>query len=133
MAHPQIENEPTKDLVTGLLADAKELAAGHLGRMRDEIGDELSNLKAYMLRIAVAVGIVVVGAVLVGLTLATGLAALGLPLWAGHAIAAVIMFVIGILALKRLPGSKQDMDLVPEQSATALADDIADVAHAVRH
>lgn len=128
-----LKNEPTKDLVTGVLADVKDLAAGHLGNIKDEIGDELSNLKAYMLRIAVAVGIVVVGAVLVGETLATGLAALGLPLWAGHGLAAVIMLGIGSLIIKRMPGSKKNMDLVPEQSVEKLGDDLRDVAQAVRH
>ncbi len=126
-----ISSEPTKDLVTGLLADVKDLATGHLGRMQHEIGDEFKNLKALMVKVAIAVGAGVVGAILVGHTLALVLIALGLPAWAGYGIAAAIMIGIGVVILKRLPSDKTNADLVPEESIAKVKRDLRDVSHAV--
>jgi uncharacterized membrane protein YqjE len=125
--------EPTKDLVTGLLADVKDLAVGQLGRMQGEIKDELANLKSYMLKVAIAVGVVVVGAVLGGHTLATVLVALGVPVWLSYALVAVLATTAGILVMKRLPGDKTDVDLLPEETFAQLKQDLREVSHAGRH
>jgi hypothetical protein len=127
-----IGREPTKDLVTGLLADMKDLAVGQLGRMQGEIKDELGNLKSYMLRVAIAVGVVVVGAVLGGHTLATVLVALGVPLWLSYALVSIAVTIAGIVVMKRLPGDKSDVDLVPEATFAQLKQDLREVSHAGR-
>jgi hypothetical protein len=101
--------------------------------MQTEIGDELKNLKAYMLRVAIAVGVSVMAAVLFGHTFALALGALGLPTWAGYGLAAILLTTAGIVILKRLPGDKKDMDLFPEQSLAKLGDDLRRVSHAARH
>jgi hypothetical protein len=126
------EREPTKDLVAGLISDAKDLAAGHLGHMRGEIKDEFKNLKLVMWRIAGGVSVLAVAAVLVGHALALALAALGLPLWVSYAAAAIVLLALGGAILEFLPHVDKDSDLIPEQSLAEARDDIKRVSQSFR-
>ncbi|HEU0036371.1 MAG TPA: phage holin family protein [Kofleriaceae bacterium] len=127
----EIQKEPTKDLFTGLIADAKELAVGHLTRMQGEMKDEFGNLKAMMVKIAAAVGVMVLGGILVGHFLAAVLVALGLPWWAGYGIAAAVLIAVGLVILKMLPDNKKDVDMIPETSLRKLKRDAKVVKHDV--
>jgi len=127
-----IEREPTKDLVAGLISDAKQLAAGHLGHMHGEIKDEFKNLKLVMWRIAAAVSVLAVAAVLVGHALALALAALGIPLWVSYAVAAVVLLALGGAIVELMPHDKKDSDLIPEQSLAEARRDLAEVSRAIR-
>jgi hypothetical protein len=129
-------NVPPKDastpqLFAGVLEDARDLALGHFDRMRGEIGDELSNLKSMIRNTVIAVGVMVVGAVLAGHFLAIALIALGLPAWVSYGLAATIAIGTGIVVIKRLPGDRTNADLYPEESLADLQRDVRDVAHAV--
>jgi hypothetical protein len=128
----EISHASTPELFSGVVSDVKELAAGHFDRMRGEFGDEFKNLKRMMMMSAVSAGVVVVGAVLVGHTLAYGLAALGLPVWAGYALASALMIAAGMIVRKRLPADNKDADLVPEESLAKLESDMRQVRHAVQ-
>lgn len=128
----EIEREPTKDLFAGLISDAKELAAGHLTRMQAEIKDEFGNLKKMMIKIAASVGLAVLGGILFGHFLASGLVALGLPWWAGYGITAVVLVAIGFVILKTLPSNTKDADLFPEESMRKLKRDVKVVKHDVQ-
>ena len=125
-----VSKASTPELFTGLISDAKELAIGHLGKMRSEIGDEFQQLKHFLAKIAIMVGVVVVGSVLLGHGLAIGIAALGVPHWLAYLVAAGLSFGAGFLFLKRLPGDKKDMDLVPESAFADLTRDLKDIRHA---
>jgi hypothetical protein len=127
---PDVSKASTPELFSGLIADAKELAVGHLGKMRGEIGDEFQQLKGFLAKIAVTVGVVVVGSVLIGHALALGIAALGVPQWASYLLAAVLSFGVGFVLLKRLPGDKHDMDLVPESALASLGRDLSQIKRA---
>ena len=129
---PDVKHEGTKDLVAGLLSDAKELAAGQVGRMQGEIKDEFKNLRSMMMKIAASVGLLVLAGVLVGHTLAAALVALGLPWWGGYGLAALILTVIGVVILKRLPDDRVNADLVPEESIAKMKHDVQDIREAVR-
>lgn len=128
----ELAHASTPELFAGVIADAKELAVGHFGRMRGEISDEFTNLKRIMMLIAAATGVVIVGAVLLGHALAFGLAALGLPVWAGYLVASTLMVGLGILVLKRMPRDTKESDLVPEAALANLMDDVADVRRAAQ-
>jgi hypothetical protein len=128
-----VENLSWRELLTGVAGDVSQLAKGRMTEMRDEVKDELSNLKRYMLRIAIGVGIVVVGAILVGHLLASALNAMGVPLWGGYAIAAVIMLAGGYLLLTRYPADPNKRDLVPEETAGDIKQDVEEIVEAVRH
>lgn len=122
-----VSKASTPELFSGLISDAKELAIGHLGKMRGEIGDEFKQLKNFLAKIAITVGVVVVGSILIGHALAIGIAALGVPAWGSYLIAAVVMFGVGFAILKRLPGDKTNMDLVPESALADLGRDLKDI------
>lgn len=130
---PDVSKASTPELLAGMISDAKELAVGHLGHMRGEIGDEFKQLKGFLAKIAISVGVVVVGSILLGHALALGLAALGLPDWAGYLIGAVIAFGVGAIILKRMPADKHDMDLVPEGALKSLARDFKDIKRSTEH
>ncbi len=123
-----VSQASTPELFAGALADVKEIAVGHLGHMKDEIGAELRELKIYLARTMLAVGMIVIAAVLFGETLAHVLAwALHIPMWAGYLLATAMAVVGAYLVHRKLPASKQNIDLVPEQALKALKRDVQDV------
>ncbi len=74
----------------------------------------------------------IVGAVLGGHAIAQGLVALGLPAWAGYAIAAVVGVAAGAILISRWPKDSTDLDLVPEESIAKLRRDVEQVKDAAR-
>lgn len=129
---PDLHKATTPSLFAAVLDDARELAIGHLERMQRETADELGNLKRAIARIAVAVGIVIVGAVLGGHAIAAGMIALGLPAWISYAIAAIVGIGVGILLISRFPKDRTELDLVPEESIASLRRDVGRVQEAAR-
>lgn len=128
MASPDV-HKSTPALLAAVVDDARELAIGHLQRMQRESSEELGNLRHAIARTAVAVGIMIVGAVLAGHAVTAGLIALGLPAWAGYAIAAVAAAAGGLILFRRWPKDTTDLDLVPEASFASLRRDVARVKH----
>jgi hypothetical protein len=119
-------------LFAAVIDDARDLAIGHLERMQRETASELKNLKHALARTAVAVGIVIVGAVLGGHAIAHGLIALGLLEWASYAIAAIAGVAGGVLLLSRWPKDSTNLDLVPEESIASLRRDVERVKDAAQ-
>lgn len=128
-----IHQASTPKLFSGLINDAKEIAVAHLGKMRGEIKDEFKGLKMFLAKVAIAVGLGILGAILLAHSFALILDAVGLPQWAGYLIAAAIWIGIGAIILKRLPADKTDVDLVPESTLADLKRDMRDVKNDVRH
>jgi TRAP-type C4-dicarboxylate transport system permease small subunit len=129
---PDVHEATTRSLFAAVFGDARDLAVGHLERMQRETRDELGNLKRAIARTAVAVGIVIVGAVLGGHAIAQLLAALGLPAWASYAIAAAAGTAVGLILISRWPEDRKDLDLVPEESIASLRHDVEEIRHAAR-
>ena len=119
MATTDMSNKSLPELVSGLLGDAKDIAAGHATKMRSEIKDEFTGLKMFLMKVAIAVGVGILGSILMAHAAALILDAVGLPQWASYLIAAAVAITVGLVILKRLPSDKGDIDLVPE---SALAD-----------
>jgi TRAP-type C4-dicarboxylate transport system permease small subunit len=122
----------TPSLFAAVIDDARDLAIGHLERMQRETASELGNLKRAIARTAVAVGIVIVGAVLSGHAIAQIMIALGLAAWASYAIAAAAGVLGGVLLLRRWPKDSTDLDLYPEESIASLRRDVERVKDAAR-
>jgi hypothetical protein len=129
---PDVHKATTPSLFAAVIDDARDLAIGHLERMQRETAGELKNLKHAIARIAVALGVVIVGAVLGGHALALALVALGLPAWVSYAIAAVLGVGGGALLVSRLPKDSTDLDLVPEESIALLRRDVERVKEAAQ-
>lgn len=133
MATTNVSNKSLPELVSGLLGDAKEIAAGHATKMRGEIRDEFSGLKNFMLKVAIAVGLGVLGAILLSHAFALGLDALGIPQWVAYLIAAVVFVGVGAFIVKtKLPAQKKDIDLVPESAIADFKRDVKAIRREVK-
>ena len=132
MASTDVSKASIPELISGLVGDAKDMAAGHATKVRGEIKEEFNGLKQYLMMVLVSIGLGIMGAILLSQSFALGLAALGLPLWAGYLIAAVIFVGIGYLLVKRMPANKDHIDLVPENAIADIKRDVANIAEDVK-
>jgi hypothetical protein len=125
--------EPTTDLLGGLVSDAKDLVLAHGEHVKLEVRDELRALKDAVKRIAIALGVVVIGGLLAAHAIALAIAAVtGSPVWLGYAVLAVIAGVVGYVVLRTKPDNKQ-IDLVPEDAIADAKRDVKRVADAITH
>lgn len=117
---PRYAEEPTTDLVVGMVVDARDLALVHLNRLQRELTGELGNLGDLIKARAISVAGFLVAALLAAEALAFGVAeALGLPMWTGLAGVAVLVAIATVVWNRRTSRPSKDIDLVPEG---ALAD-----------
>jgi hypothetical protein len=132
MATNDVANASIPQLISGLVGDAKDIAAGHASKARDEIKEEFSGLKQYLMMVLVSIGLGIMGAILLSQSFALGLAALGMPMWAGYLIAAVIFVGVGIVLVKRMPGNKDHIDLFPENAIEGMKRDVQNITDDVK-
>ena len=132
MATTDMSNKSIPELLSGVLGDAKEIAAGHATKMRGEIKDEFTGLKMFLMKVAIAVGVGILGAILLAHAFALGLDAVGLPQWAAYLIAAALFVAIGIVIVKRLPADKGEIDLVPESTLADFKRDVKSIRRDVK-
>ena len=134
MATSDIKDASIPELISGVLGDVKDMAGGHATKMRDEVKEELKGLKSFLMKVMIAVGIGILGAILLAHAFALGLDAAGLPQWLAYLISAALFVGVGVVIVKRLPADKKDIDLVPENALKDLKRDVKrikdDVAHA---
>jgi hypothetical protein len=124
MPNEDISHASIPELISGLAGDVKEIAAGHAGHIRAEIKEELTGLKHFLMKVSIAVGLGVLGAILLAHAFALGLDAAGLPQWVAYLISAALWIGIGVVILKRFPTNKADMDLYPEESIRDIKRDV---------
>jgi ABC-type microcin C transport system permease subunit YejB len=132
MATNDVADASIPQLITGLVGDAKDMAAGHASKARDEIKEEFSGLKQFLMMVLVSIGLGIMGAILLSQAFALGLAALGMPMWAGYLIAAVIFIGIGIVLVKRMPENKDHIDLFPESAIAGMKRDVQNITDDVK-
>jgi TRAP-type C4-dicarboxylate transport system permease small subunit len=84
------------------------------------------------MKVMIAIGLGIMGALLLSHAFALGLDALGLPLWASYLISAVVFVGIGVILVKRMPASKKDIDLVPETALAGLKRDAQGIKNDVK-
>ncbi|HVV83277.1 MAG TPA: phage holin family protein [Kofleriaceae bacterium] len=127
-------DESTKDLLGGVLSDAKELVAAHGEQIKLEVRSEIRALKETIILTGIAAGAVVLAGLLLGHAAALGLAALtGLPMWASYGLVGGGLATGGYVLYRSRP-PMQEADLVPEDSIASIKRDVARVADAVeRH
>lgn len=113
-------------LVTGILNDAQELFKQQLALIRSEIQEDVRKTKEAVLGLALGLGVILVGSLLVVLALPWLLNWIwpDLPLWAAYAIVGGVLVAIGgaflYPAIKRL-GS---FNPLPDQSYQALKENV---------
>ena len=132
MASTDVSHASIPELISGLVGDAKDIAAGHATKVRSEIKEEFNGLKQYLMMVLVSIGLGIMGAILLSHAFALGLAKLGLPLWGGYLLAAVIFVGIGIVLIKRMPANKDHIDLIPENAIADIKRDAAGIKDDVK-
>jgi len=124
------QDDQAGQLISGVLSDARDLAVAEVDKLKAEAITKVKDVGDDIKLAAIAMLILTVAAVLLGIALALGLAALGVPAWLAFAIVAVACAVTGVVFLKRyvLAGAGQAVDEV-KQTAKQVAGDIRDVTH----
>lgn len=84
------------ELIGGVLDDARELASAELDKLKAEVKQVGETAKIT----GIALGILIMAAVMIGTAIALGLIAAGLPPWAGFAIVGVIAAIAGVMVVK---------------------------------
>ncbi|MEJ7598189.1 MAG: phage holin family protein [Kofleriaceae bacterium] len=117
--------------MAGLLGDVKQLAAGHIGRTKEEMSHEMTELKLTLMRVTIAVGVGSVSAMLLGHAIVAGLVAVGLVTWASYLLVALAGIGISVFLLLRWKPSRQKIDLIPDDSFDQLKHDVAEIGEHV--
>lgn len=85
----------TIDLVTGIVDDARDLVGAHVEALRTDLSARLVVVTATLTSALIAIGVFMVTALLLSLTLAAGLVEAGAPWWLALASITVVDGVIG--------------------------------------
>lgn len=120
--------EPTTDLVVGMVVDARDLALVHLNRLQRELSGELGNLGDLIKARAISVAGFLVAVLLAAEALAFGVAeALQLPPWTGLAATAVMVAIATLIWHRRSSRPSKEIDLVPEGALADVKEDVANL------
>jgi hypothetical protein len=120
--------EPTTDLVVGMVVDARDLALVHLNRLQRELSGELGNLGDLIKARAISVAGFLVATLLAAEALAFGVAdALSLPAWTGLAATAVMVGIATLIWHRRSSRPSKEIDLVPEGALADVKEDVTNL------
>jgi Flp pilus assembly protein TadB len=109
------QDDQAGQLISGVLSDARDLAVAEVDKLKAEAITKAKDVGDDIKLAAIAMLILTVAAILLGVALALGLTALGVPAWLAFAVVAVACGVTGVVFLK--------------QTARAVAGDVRDVTH----
>jgi len=114
------------ELVSGIIHDAQELLNQQLTLFKHEVRQDINNVREALGILALASGVLLVAAVLLGLMLVHLVAWLipSWPLWGAYALVGGVLLALG-LALAWMAREKlRPSNVLPEQSAKALEESL---------
>jgi len=108
-------------LIRGILMDLQMLIREELALARAEIKEQATKAKAAAFSFGIAAGALLFGATFLLVALAMGVAdLLNWPAWAGFLIVAVLLSLIGFIALSSGRRQLREVHAVPEETVTTL-------------
>lgn len=102
--------ESNVDLLAGVVADASDLAMGHLDRLQHEVKQEIDTLKSTSVRWLIVLGLAIVGVVNVTFAATHGLAQVtGWAPWLCHGLVATLVLMLAGVAVKFRTGKQKSV------------------------
>jgi Putative Actinobacterial Holin-X, holin superfamily III len=93
--HRDHRNEQPAELITGVISDARDLAMAEVDKLKAEAVTQVKTVGEEVKIVSVGALILTVAAIMLGTSISLGVAALGVPPWAGFGIVAVVFGVAG--------------------------------------
>lgn len=88
-------------LVSGMIDDARSAVGVHVDALRHEVDDRVAAVGSKLTTMLIALGVLIVAALLCGLSIAASLVAFGVPLWAALWSVTAVASVLAVAALVR--------------------------------
>ena len=116
----RMQPQPEQSLVSllgGIIGDASDLLVQQLRMTKLEVENDLRKTKATAISLAIAIGIMALGAILLSLMLVQVLALLtAIPLWGCYGMVGSIFALVGGVLLATGKEKTDKIDFVPEQT-----------------
>jgi hypothetical protein len=90
-------NEQPAELISGVISDARDLAMAEVDKLKAEAVTQVKSVGEEVKIVSVGALILTVAAIMLGTAISLGVAALGVPPWAGFGIVAVVFGVAGFV------------------------------------
>ena len=112
-------------LVSSIVGDVQNLARQEITLAREEIKEELNTAKDAAIKLGIAAGVLVIGALFLMIALALGIANLfNWPAWAGFASVGVIFAIVGGILLYMGQQSAKEIKPVPEKTIETMKENV---------
>lgn len=95
------ENEQPMELITGALQDARELAVAEVDKLKAEAITQVKGVGEQVAIVSAGALVITVAMMMMGTAGALGLAAAGLPAWAGFLIMGAVLAIAGAVVIQR--------------------------------
>jgi uncharacterized membrane protein YqjE len=111
-------------LVKGIIDDVQHLTQQQFKLFKQELQEDLTKTRTAAIPMVIGLGVVLIGTLLLGITLAEILVALTLPRWLAYAIVTVVMIGTGVALFFAGQKKFESFNPLPDRSLEALKENV---------